>query len=41
VGFREANESEPLMRHRRVRDEVKNGLQDRVQDELRGDLLAA
>jgi hypothetical protein len=33
VGIRETSNSEPLMRHRKDRDEVKTGLLYRVQDE--------
>ena len=36
VGIKETSNSEPLMRHRKDRDEVKTGLLYRVQDEFGG-----
>jgi len=41
VWIRETSNSEPLMRHRKDRGEVRTELLDRVQDELGGDLLTA
>ena len=41
VGLRETSASEPLMRCRNVKGEVKTGLLSRVQDEFRGNLLTA
>jgi hypothetical protein len=41
VWIRETSDSEPLMRHRKDRGEVKTELLYRVQDELGGNLLTA
>ena len=41
VRFRETSASEPLMRCRKVRDGIKTGVLDLLQDKLRGNLFTA